>query len=93
MAGARNAAAAALDTTIGTLITQYNTYAAVVATGEPPNATADYFLNSLFNRLLGVTDLKQKTRQFMFAAPHFRPANKRDFASPTLVLLDPKASA
>lgn len=93
MAGARNTEAASLDTTIGTLLTQYQAYRDVSVTGEPTNAPADYLLRSMFTRLMADADLKQILVQAGFATNHFKPHGKNEAASPTLVLIDPKAVA
>lgn len=93
MAGLRNSEAASLDTTIGTLLTEYQAYRDVAVTGEPANATADYFIRSLFTRLMADADLEQILIQAGFGTNHFKPHGKNEAASPTLVLIDPRAVA
>lgn len=93
MAGARNTEAASLDTTIGTLLTQFQAYRDVSVTGEPANAPADYFIRSMFTRLMADTDLKQILIQAGFATNHFKPIGLNEATGNTLVLFDPKAVA
>lgn len=88
---ARTATASALDTTIGTLLTQYAAYKAVSVTGEHPDATANYFLRSLVQRLMTNSELKQAMIQAGFSFAHYKPLGLSEGATPTLAVLDPKA--
>ena len=93
MAGARNTEAASLDTTIGNLVTEYATYAAVAVTGEKSNAPANYMLRSLINRLSANADLKQAMIQMGFNFQHHKPLGIAEKSAQTLVILDPNAGA
>ena len=94
MAGARNSEAGDIDTTIGTLLTQFATYKAVSVTGEADHTASNYFLRSLFNRLETNSDLSNYMSHIVpYNHPAFKPVSKAEAASPTLVLIDPQSVA
>lgn len=88
---ARTTAASNLDTTIGTLLSQFATYRAVAVSGEPSSAPGSYFLRSLFQRLSTDADLENAMREIMYAFPHYKPAGLNEVAAATIVNLDPSA--